>query len=203
MKKESGNLSFVPFSFYLSCPFKIGYFNLGVFLLPLTKTELRSFGWRRDHIWKLPASQSIRALLFYFPILFYFLHSRVAAERRGHGVGCAHTERLARASIWGLSRWYECESVKVRSLDATTAAAGLLQETSASSGRISPDSPQHWAEGGRVETRRRTLQRGVKVWINKRPLCDCDTFQNNASEMLDGPRSSVGIHECVFYSTIK
>lgn len=72
MKKESGNLSFVPFSFYLSCPFKIGYFNLGVFLLPLTKTELRSFGWRRDHIWKPQAFQSLRELLFYFPILFFF-----------------------------------------------------------------------------------------------------------------------------------
>lgn len=31
MKMESENLPFVPFSFYLSCPFKIGYFNLGVF----------------------------------------------------------------------------------------------------------------------------------------------------------------------------
>lgn len=52
MEKASAKLSFVPvpFPFYLSCPFKMGYFNLGVFLLPLTKTELRSFGWRREHI---------------------------------------------------------------------------------------------------------------------------------------------------------
>lgn len=199
MKKESGNLSFVPFSFYLSCPFKIGYFNLGVFLLPLTKPELRSFGWRRDHIWKLQASQSTRALLFYFPIsFFYILLSRpsgvatVLGARTRSGP-CVHLGSVEMIWMW----------VKVRSLDATTAAAGLLQETSASSGRVSPDCPQHCAEGGRVETRRRTLQPGAKVWINKRPLCDCDTFQNNASEMLDGPRSPVGIYECAIYSTIK
>lgn len=63
------------FSYYLSCPFKIGYFNLGVFLLPLTKTELRSFGWRREHIWKLQAFHSILAVLFNFPILFFYIHA--------------------------------------------------------------------------------------------------------------------------------
>lgn len=42
-----------------------------------------------------------------------------------------------------------------------------------------------------------------KVWINKQWLCDCDTFQNNASEMLDGTRCSVGIYQCMFYSIIK
>lgn len=31
LKRETENLPFVPFSFYLSCAFKIGYFNLGVF----------------------------------------------------------------------------------------------------------------------------------------------------------------------------
>lgn len=108
MKKESGNLSFVPFSFYLSCPFKIGYFNLGVFLLPLTKTELWSFGWRTDHIWKLPASQSIRALWFYFPILFFFTFScrdRAAWPRccvRAHGAAgpCVHLGSVEMIWMW-------------------------------------------------------------------------------------------------------
>lgn len=105
----------------------------------------------------LQTYQPRRAVLY----ICIFLHPCVPTERHGRSVDCAHTELLARASICDLSRWYECQSVKVRSVDATATAAGLQQETSASSFRISADSPQ------RLSERWEDCDQEPKVWINK------------------------------------
>lgn len=114
----------------------------------------------KEHIWILP---NLPAKTGCFRIFAYFVFFRpcVPTELHGRGVECAHTELLARASICDLSRWYECQSVKVRSLDATATAAGLQQETSAPSFGISSDSPQ------RLSERWEDCDQERKVWIHK------------------------------------
>lgn len=167
------------FSYYLSCPFKIGYFNLGVFLLPLTKTELRSFGWRREHLWKPRAFHSILAVLFYFPHFIFYIHAWRPSG--APAVLSARTRSGSPARPFVICRddmnlWMQRPPQLDYCRKHLAPAAGFLQIP-----------PKQRAEGGRVEIRSRALQPRAKVWINKRWWCDCDTFQNNASEMLDAP----------------